>query len=65
VSAAPAIRLRRTQEERSSTTRARLLDATIDCLLELGYAGTTTTEIAAPASRAAGSCTTFPPSRSW
>ena len=46
MSAAPAIRLRRTQEERSSTTRARLLDATIDCLLELGYAGTTTTEIA-------------------
>src|SRR5262245_56941941 len=26
--------------------RARLLDATIDCLPELGYAGTTTTEVA-------------------
>jgi len=37
---------RRTQEERSATTRARLLDATIDCLSELGYANTTTTEIA-------------------
>ena len=36
----------RTQEERSATTRARLLDATIECLSELGYAGTTTTEIA-------------------
>jgi len=39
-------RVRRTQEERSATTRALLLDATIDCLAELGYAGTTTTEIA-------------------
>lgn len=36
---------RRTQEERSAATRARLLDATIDCLVERGYAGTTTTEI--------------------
>ena len=43
---APAIRLRRTQEERSSSTRTRLMEATIECLLELGYAGTTTTEIA-------------------
>jgi AcrR family transcriptional regulator len=33
---------RRTQEERSSGTRARLLDATLECLLELGYSGTTT-----------------------
>jgi len=39
-------RPRRTQEERSAATRARLLDATIDCLYELGYAGTTTTMIA-------------------
>ena len=37
---------RRTQEERSASTRARLLDATIECLFELGYASTTTTEIA-------------------
>ena len=37
---------RRTQEERSASTRARLLDATIECLSELGYARTTTTEIA-------------------
>jgi AcrR family transcriptional regulator len=37
---------RRTQEERSATTRARLLDATLECLAELGYARTTTTEIA-------------------
>jgi AcrR family transcriptional regulator len=39
-------RTRRTQEERSAETRARLLDATIECLVELGYAGTTTTEVA-------------------
>jgi len=37
---------RRTQGERSAATRVRLLDATIDCLSDLGYARTTTTEIA-------------------
>jgi len=37
---------RRSQEERSATTRGLLLDATIECLSELGYTGTTTTEIA-------------------
>lgn len=36
---------RRTQEERSSATRVKLMDATIECLIELGYGGTTTTEI--------------------
>jgi AcrR family transcriptional regulator len=36
---------RRTQEERTATMRARLLDATIDCLVERGYAGTTTTAV--------------------
>ncbi len=41
-----AIPVRRTQEERSASTRTRLLDATIECLSELGYAATTTTEIA-------------------
>jgi AcrR family transcriptional regulator len=41
-----ALRARRTQEERSADTRARLLDATIASLSELGYAHTTTTEIA-------------------
>ena len=40
---------RRTQAERSATTRARLLDATIDCLVEVGYAGTSTTLIASRA----------------
>ncbi len=37
------------QEERSAETRRRLLDATVACLCERGYAGTTTTEIASRA----------------
>lgn len=37
---------RRTQEQRSTEMRARLLDATIDCLVEYGYAGTTTPRVA-------------------
>ena len=40
------LRARRTQAERSATMRARHLDATVETLLEDGYAGTTTTEIA-------------------
>jgi len=36
----------RTQEQRSAATRAALLDATIDCLVDYGYAGTTTTRVA-------------------
>ncbi|QIP83213.1 TetR/AcrR family transcriptional regulator [Streptomyces sp. Tu 2975] len=38
--AAPATR--RTQEQRREETRQRLLDATIDCLVEYGFAGTST-----------------------
>jgi AcrR family transcriptional regulator len=38
--------VRRTQAERSASTRARLLDATLECLCDLGYARTTTPEIA-------------------
>lgn len=37
---------RRTQGERSASTRARLLDATVECLTKYGYAGTTTPRIA-------------------
>jgi len=37
---------RRTQGDRSATTQAVLLKATIDCLLEYGYAGTTTRLVA-------------------
>jgi AcrR family transcriptional regulator len=39
------LRVRRTQEERSAATRALLLEATIDCLVDLGYAATTTTSV--------------------
>jgi AcrR family transcriptional regulator len=34
--------VRRTQAQRSADMRARLLDATVDCLVEYGYAGTST-----------------------
>jgi AcrR family transcriptional regulator len=37
---------RRTQEERSAATQARVLEAAVACLVELGYAGTTTTVVA-------------------
>jgi AcrR family transcriptional regulator len=36
---------RRTNAERSAATQARLLDATIECLVERGWAGTSTTEV--------------------
>jgi AcrR family transcriptional regulator len=36
---------RRTQEERSAATVAKLIDATIDAIVEVGYAGATTREI--------------------
>jgi len=41
-----APRQRRTQEERSTATRERLLNATVDCLIEYGYTGTTVARIA-------------------
>jgi AcrR family transcriptional regulator len=37
---------RRTQGERSAAMRARLLEATVECLDALGFAGTTTTAVA-------------------
>ncbi len=36
---------RRTQAERRAETRARLLDATLDCVVECGYGGATTTMV--------------------
>lgn len=36
----------RTQEERSRTTRRRLMEATVDCLVEYGWSKTTTTLVA-------------------
>src|SRR5688572_12433664 len=44
-----ASRVRRTQQERRDATVEKLTLATIACLNELGYAGTTTTRIAARA----------------
>ncbi len=44
--ARPAARRRRTQAERSAGTRAKLMDAAVASLLQRGYAGTTTTEVA-------------------
>jgi len=41
-SSQPESRRRRSQAERSAETRAKLLDATIACLVARGYAGTTT-----------------------
>lgn len=39
------MRTHRTQAERSERTREQLLEATIECLLELGYTGTSVNEI--------------------
>jgi AcrR family transcriptional regulator len=38
-------RVRRTQAERTAAMRTRLLDATIECLVTYGYAGTTTPRV--------------------
>ncbi|HXZ84635.1 MAG TPA: TetR/AcrR family transcriptional regulator [Myxococcota bacterium] len=50
----PEARVRRTQEERSASTRERLLDATIASLVEAGYAGTSTTAVCARAGLSRG-----------
>ncbi len=39
-------KVRRTQAERREGTRKQLLDAAVECLIERGYSGTTTTEVA-------------------
>lgn len=41
----PAHPRQRTQEERSESTKTKLLDATIKCLVELGYSNTTTIRV--------------------
>jgi AcrR family transcriptional regulator len=48
---------RRTQDQRRAETRRRLLDATIDCLAEFGYAGATTRRIAERAEVSVGAVT--------
>ena len=45
---------RRTQEERSAQTQKRLLDATLELLVEVGYAGTSTTAVCARAGLSRG-----------
>jgi AcrR family transcriptional regulator len=45
---------RRTQGERTAATRAKLLDATIESVLEVGYAQTTTRRVAEVAGVSAG-----------
>src|SRR5277367_1662518 len=40
------VQSRRTQAERTAATRRALLDATLDALVEVGFKGTTTTEVA-------------------
>jgi len=42
----PSVNGRRTQEQRRVATRTAILDATIDCVIDYGYAGTTTTRVA-------------------
>lgn len=43
---APPAPTRGRQEERSRSTRLRVLEATVECLAELGWSGTTTTVVA-------------------
>lgn len=43
----PAASTRVPQQERSRATRTRLLEATVECLIEHGWSGTTTTLVAA------------------
>ena len=42
-SSLPTVPRKRTQRERSTATQDKLLNATITCIVELGYAGTSTT----------------------
>jgi AcrR family transcriptional regulator len=50
----PELRPRLTQDEKTAETRRRLLDAAIACLVDRGYANTTTSEIAERASLSRG-----------
>lgn len=43
--ASPIKRRRRTQEERRASTTAAILDATLECLIDHGYAGTTAVRV--------------------
>lgn len=53
----------RTQDDRSAATQLALLDATIDCLVEYGYAGTTTRLVADRAAVSRGAQTHHYPTK--
>lgn len=53
----------RTQAERREATRTALLDATIECLVEHGYAGTTTAKVAELAGLSRGAQLHYFPSK--
>jgi AcrR family transcriptional regulator len=53
-SSAAAPRARRTQQERRDSTRLKLLEATVECLVEFGYAQATTIVIAQRAGTSQG-----------
>lgn len=55
---------RRTQAQRSAEMRERLLDATVACLIEYGYAATTTARVVEKAGVTKGAqLHHFPPSK--
>jgi AcrR family transcriptional regulator len=49
-----ATRVRRTQAERTASTRQALLDSTLECLMDVGYRGTTTLEVTSRAGLSLG-----------
>jgi AcrR family transcriptional regulator len=55
--------VRRTQAERSASTRKRIIDATIECLVEKGHGGTTTLEVQGRAKVSRGALLYHFPSR--
>src|ERR1700685_1937324 len=55
--------VRRTQAERRATTRAALLDAALDCLIEDGYTGLTTRKVAERAGVSQGTQMHYFPTR--
>ena len=55
---------RRTQAQRTARTRQALLDAALSCLVELGFARTTTTEVAARAGVSLGALVHHFPAKS-